>query len=475
MWILLFLALLFLPSCAAEPSYQIKSVDYEIEPQYIYASDFSHGLAVVEDAEGDFSFIDQSNKNVFEKSFSSVEIFNDNRTMFDTFFPSVKETDNSEPYRIRADGSSIESPSPEAFIYSGPFGSLPTQNEYRCASDASGNMGVLNKEQQWVVEPKYGHVYQTSGGQIRIVDGNDVGFFDTETEKVVFVEDAVDIDDFEEGYASVALISNDPSRVEGPLYNFIDEEGNCLLQKSLAGTKPQLSEGIITFKEDGLYGFMDMGGNILVPPSYPYAGTFSEGLAAVTNKKGEIGYVDREGTVQIEFRKGTFGGEFENGRAAFYKTDDQGGLIDRNGDWVIKPKYHSCYYNESCQVWELEYGDFDGTEDVYYFQTGMLVKGISLVKEITSEYLVAYEGSKAALFLIGDSDYSKVKFDYLENFSEGLAVARANGKYGYINTQGEWVIAPQFSNARSFSDGLAAVCDGEQWGYISVDSVINDS
>lgn len=204
----------------------------------------------------------------FEKSFSSVEIFNDNRTMFDTFFPSVKETDNSEPYRIRADGSSIESPSPEAFIYSGPFGSLPTQNEYRCASDASGNMGVLNKEQQWVVEPKYGHVYQTSSGQIRIVDGNDVGFFDTETEKVVFVEDAVDIDDFEEGYASVALISNDPSRVEGPLYNFIDEEGNCLLQKSLAGTKPQLSEGIITFKEDGLYGFMDMGGNILVPPSY---------------------------------------------------------------------------------------------------------------------------------------------------------------------------------------------------------------
>lgn len=149
-------------------------------------------------------------------------------------------------------------------------------------------------------------------------------------------------------------------------------------------------------------------------------------------------------------------------------------MIDRNGDWVIKPKYHSCYYNEGCQVWELEYGDFDGTEDVYYFQTGMLVKGISLVKEITSEYLVAYEDSKAALFLIGDSDYSKVKFDYLENFSEGLAVARANGKYGYVNTHGEWVIAPQFSNARSFSDGLAAVCDGERWGYISVNTVIND-
>lgn len=465
--LLCIILVLFLPSCAAGTSYQIEPVNYEIEPQYFYASDFSHGLAVVEDASGHYSFIDRSNENVFGRSFSYVEIFNDNRTMFDTFFPSVKETENSEPYRIRADGSSIASPSPEAFIYSGPFGSLPTQNEYRCASDASGNMGVLNKEQQWVVEPKYGQVYQTSGGQIRIVDGNDVGFFDTETEKVVFVEDAVDIDDFEEGYASVALISKDPSRVEGPLYNFIDEEGNCLLQQSLSGTKPKLSEGIITFEENGLYGFMDMGGNTLVPPSYPYAGAFSEGLAAVANKKGEIGYIDREGTVQIEFRKGTYGGKFENGLAAFYETDDRGGLLDRNGDWVIKPKYNSCHYNEDCQVWELKYGDFDGTEDVYYVQTRMLVKGLSLVKEIASEYIVAYEGSRAVLALIEGADCSKVKFDYLENFSEGLAVARANGKYGYINAQGEWVIAPQFSNARSFSDGLAAVCDGELWGYIS--------
>lgn len=462
--------MLFLPSCAAEPSDQIEPATFEIEPQYIYASDFSHGIAVVEDADGNFSFIDRCCKNVFGKTFFSVEIVNDNRTMFDTFFPSVKERENSEAYRIRADRSPIPPPSPEAFVNSGPFGLLPAYNGYRCASDANGNMGLLNQEQQWVIEPKYGQVYQTSGGQIRIVDGNDVGFFDKDEEKVVFVEDAVDIDDFEEGHASVALISKDPSRVEGPLYNFIDEEGNCLLQQSLSGTKPQLSEGIITFEENGLYGFMDTDGNILVPPSYPYAGKFTEGLAAVTNEKGEIGYIDREGTVQIEFKKGTYGGEFENGLAAFYETDDRGGLIDRNGDWVIKPKYDSCYYNEDCQVWELKYGNYDDREDVYYIQTGMLVKGLSLVKEITNEYIVAHEGSRAVLALIEDHECSKVKFDYLERFSEGLAAARANGKYGYINTHGEWVIAPQFSNARSFSDGLAAVCVGDLWGYISTDS-----
>ncbi|MEL7039073.1 MAG: WG repeat-containing protein [Cyanobacteria bacterium J06592_8] len=41
--------------------------------------------------------------------------------------------------------------------------------------------------------------------------------------------------------------------------------------------------------------------------------------------------------------------------------------------------------------------------------------------------------------------------------SEGLALAYQRGRYGYVNTQGEWVIPPQFEWARSFSEGLAVV------------------
>ena len=42
-------------------------------------------------------------------------------------------------------------------------------------------------------------------------------------------------------------------------------------------------------------------------------------------------------------------------------------------------------------------------------------------------------------------------------FSEGLAEARVNRKYGYIDATGQFVIAPQFDVATPFSEGLAGV------------------
>ncbi|MGB2698327.1 MAG: WG repeat-containing protein, partial [Candidatus Zixiibacteriota bacterium] len=41
-----------------------------------------------------------------------------------------------------------------------------------------------------------------------------------------------------------------------------------------------------------------------------------------------------------------------------------------------------------------------------------------------------------------------------------------NGKWGYINKQGEIIIKPQFDHTDDFSEGLAAVSINYKWGYI---------
>ncbi len=47
---------------------------------------------------------------------------------------------------------------------------------------------------------------------------------------------------------------------------------------------------------------------------------------------------------------------------------------------------------------------------------------------------------------------------------DGLCMAVMNGKVGYIDPTGAWVVQPQFDNGSPFSQGLAAVRVREQMG-----------
>ena len=47
-----------------------------------------------------------------------------------------------------------------------------------------------------------------------------------------------------------------------------------------------------------------------------------------------------------------------------------------------------------------------------------------------------------------------------------LARARADKEWGYINTDGKWVVNPQFDHVNDFYNGLAAVEKDGEWGFI---------
>jgi serine/threonine protein kinase len=70
------------------------------------------------------------------------------------------------------------------------------------------------------------------------------------------------------------------------------------------------------------------------------------------------------------------------------------------------------------------------------------------------------------------------QFDYSRDFSEGLAAVVQDGKLGYIDTTGKFVIAPQFEfdlisilrdGAYQFSEGMARIAIAHEWGYIDKD------
>ena len=52
-------------------------------------------------------------------------------------------------------------------------------------------------------------------------------------------------------------------------------------------------------------------------------------------------------------------------------------------------------------------------------------------------------------------------------FTEGLASASLDGKWGFIDQAGDWVIQPQFGRVGPFFEGLARASTGDdQWGFI---------
>ncbi|NGQ94219.1 WG repeat-containing protein [Brevibacillus sp. SYP-B805] len=57
-------------------------------------------------------------------------------------------------------------------------------------------------------------------------------------------------------------------------------------------------------------------------------------------------------------------------------------------------------------------------------------------------------------------------YELVHSFREGLAAVYANGKWGYIDKTGKEVIPPQYQWAESFSEGLALVQKNDKYGYV---------
>jgi hypothetical protein len=54
----------------------------------------------------------------------------------------------------------------------------------------------------------------------------------------------------------------------------------------------------------------------------------------------------------------------------------------------------------------------------------------------------------------------------ITEFSEGLAGVTRDGKFGFIDKSGAYVIAPEFRKGARFRNGVAEVCDSRVCGYV---------
>ena len=101
------------------------------------------------------------------------------------------------------------------------------------------------------------------------------------------------------------------------------------------------TEGMIRIRENGLYGFYDTAGNLVIKPQYRTTSGFSEGLAAAIVDIDSItafyGYIDKNNNLAIK-PQFEYAFTFSEGYAVAKKYD-RFGLIDRSGKEVFTFKY----------------------------------------------------------------------------------------------------------------------------------------
>lgn len=183
------------------------------------------------------------------------------------------------------------------------------------------------------------------------------------------------------------------------------------------------------FKENNKYGYKDENGNVIIEPKYDYADKFQHDLAniSLTNK---VALIDRTGKIVIPFGIYDIIYSFREGMAMVSKSK-KFGFIDITGKEKIP-----CSFDEA---------DF-------------FRNGLSTVKKNNKEGIIDTSG-KAIVPIV----YEKI----IQMQAFNLIKVKLNGKWGYINYQGQVFINPQYDELDQPWYGMIMAKKDGKFGYFN--------
>lgn len=196
-------------------------------------------------------------------------------------------------------------------------------------------------------------------------------------------------------------------------------------------------EGLALVQRNNLWGYIDIQGNEVIPCIYKgseYGNRgldFSEGMAAVINKDGKYGFINKKGEIIVkpQFQEV---GNFSEGVASVF-LDGKLNFVGKNGKFVeaLSNKY----------IWEHNIN-----RNLPQFKNG--------VCEVHAPIENPSEGETAEVIFI-DKKGQKVEQPHIEFKKDLYERYYENGKVGYRDTIGNIVVPAKYTTLGDFSCGVA--------------------
>jgi hypothetical protein len=278
---------------------------------------------------------------------------------------------------------------------------------------------------------------------------------------------------FHEGAAPVQV---------GGRWGLIDHQGNWIVKPTYDQVGPG-GEGLFPFQQDGKWGYVEASGTQRVGARYEEAKPFDDGVAPV--KLGGLwGLLKPDGSLEVDFRFEEIGGHegryisardaegwavFQDAGSAGESRDDlQMELYTDGGtDGTLPLRLYSI--SEGAVV--AAYPDGERLIDLAIRKPFRNMAAYYSVRR-RSEGLAAAASKADSWSFIDKSGYTVWYFDAYQDamiFSEGLAPVKRDGRWGYIDRSGGFVIEPRYDAAHPVRDGYAIVRAGDKRGFLKND------
>lgn len=270
------------------------------------------------------------------------------------------------------------------------------------------------------------------------------------------------------GFSLCAQAENLKSVEHNGKYGFVNDKGKIVIDTQFDDIK-DFHEGLAAVFLYGKWGFINKKGKFVVQPQFSKVGNFNEGRAYVIHETEEekenyiqvydyVGYINKHGKFVIPiYDGGPYFYNYSSGLVAIQNGDaTYCSYKDKNGKTILDSDY-------------FEKTGWKNTTDAgcHSFSEG-LIEVYKYTDDTYKTRISAYMNKK------GEIVYSR-KFNVPEeveplcdfdSFHEGMASFRVNWKYGFINRNFEEVIPPIYDFAYGFKNGLARVEKDGKWFYI---------
>lgn len=309
---------------------------------------------------------------------------------------------------------------------------------------SSKKWGYIDSSGKFVIKPKYDNASDFQANNIAIVSvNNKYGLIDRQGNSIL-VPIYDDITNYSEGYAvakkdsintlidekgkaiysstswitdfknGMCLISKNSNNKS--LYGFLDKNGSLKLNEQYLYAESFNGDKALVETADNKYHLIDKSGNIVTTYNYNDLNSYSEDTIVYKDQSTNLkGYISSDGKVIIN-AKFSVADDFKDGFAiAAVSTGTyqppKYGLIDKNGNYVIKPDYTSITYlgqglysvtkaedTTSAYYQPKAIINNSGTllTDFKYYEVGNFANGYCSVSDDSSTYFIDKKGHEVS-------------------------------------------------------------------------------